>query len=157
MIGNDFRCQQQWQDKMNNILRILSEFQQSSYAHLTPLPHCQQYLKYGFCSSAELKVLLQFKFLFFSWLFLYFGRSIRYIDELQRFLSEEHWKLSLKLEPIAPSIASSSSSSKESVHSRDPNVMAELNLSPAKGDSKGIEQFYLKEFCWLQSFCFTHV
>lgn len=64
-----------------------------------------------------------------------FSRSVRYIDELQKFIEDDHYKLSLKLEPNSP--AASSSSSKESVPpSKDP--IAELNLSPAKGSLRGL-------------------
>ncbi|KAL0280537.1 UNVERIFIED_CONTAM: hypothetical protein PYX00_001799 [Menopon gallinae] len=87
--------------KMNNILRIISSLQQSEYDHLTPLPHIQNYLN-----------------------------SIRYIEELQKFVEDDQYKLSLKLEP--PSPAPSSSSSKESV-SEVMMTVASLNLSPAKG------------------------
>ena len=69
------------------------------------------------------------------------SRSISYIDELQKFIEEDNYKLSLKLEPNTPS-APSSSSSKESVQSRDPGLVAELNLSPAKGELVDVTCFY---------------
>ncbi|XP_068083654.1 ras-specific guanine nucleotide-releasing factor RalGPS1 isoform X2 [Anabrus simplex] len=91
--------------KMNNILRVISNYQQSDYSHLVHLPHIQNYL-----------------------------RSVRYIEELQKFVEDDQYKLSLKLEP--PSPAPSSSSSKESVSETVASV-ASLNLSPAKGLSSG--------------------
>jgi len=66
--------------KMNNILRIVSNLQQSQYPHLQPLPHIQRYL-----------------------------HSVRYIDELQKFVEDDNYKLSLRLEPPSPAPSSSSS------------------------------------------------
>ena len=87
----------QRQLKMNNIMRIVSELQQSSYSNLTFLPPVAHYLY-----------------------------SIRYIDELQKFIEDDQFKISLRLEPNTVSPPVSSSSSKESV--RPPAAGADLEL-----------------------------
>ncbi|KAH8391028.1 hypothetical protein KR215_004178 [Drosophila sulfurigaster] len=96
---------EQRRNKMNNILRVISNYQQSDYQQIQPNESTQKYLT-----------------------------SIRYIEELQNIFEEEQYKRSLSLEPASPSGPSSSScSSKESfnVESVTP-ALGCLNLSPAK-------------------------
>ncbi|XP_017125189.1 ras-specific guanine nucleotide-releasing factor RalGPS1 isoform X2 [Drosophila elegans] len=96
---------EQRRNKMNNILRVISNYQQSDYKHLQKHEATQKYLT-----------------------------SIRYIEELQNIFEEDQYKRSLNLEPASPSGPSSSScSSKESfnVEAVTP-ALGCLNLSPAK-------------------------
>ncbi|CAB0042555.1 unnamed protein product [Trichogramma brassicae] len=76
-------------------------FQACEYPGIIPLPDVQRYLN-----------------------------SVRYIEELQKFLEDDHFKLSMRLEPNSP--IPSSSSSKESVENVATGVAA-LSLSPARG------------------------
>ncbi|XP_063977138.1 ras-specific guanine nucleotide-releasing factor RalGPS2 isoform X3 [Diachasmimorpha longicaudata] len=87
--------------KMNTVLTRVTVFQASDYSSIIPLPDVQRYLN-----------------------------SVRYIEELQKFLEDDHFKLSMKLEPNSP--VASSSSSKESVGDVATGVAA-LSLSPARG------------------------
>jgi len=95
--------------KMNNILRLVSELQQSKYDNLTVIAWIQDYLS-----------------------------DVRYIDELQKFLEDDQFKLSQRLEPSSPPAASRESVAARPAH---PDLLQELNLSPAKRAARSGQRF----------------
>uniref|UniRef100_A0A1A9WQS3 Ras-GEF domain-containing protein n=1 Tax=Glossina brevipalpis TaxID=37001 RepID=A0A1A9WQS3_9MUSC len=96
---------EQRRNRMNNILRVIANYQQSNYTYIQAKTTTQKYLN-----------------------------SIRYIEELQNIFEEDQYKKSLKLEPASPMAPSSSScSSKESCNAEMVTpALACLSLSPAK-------------------------
>lgn len=104
--------------KMNNILRVISNYQGSDYSHIQPIAKTLNYLN-----------------------------SVRYIEELQNIFEDDQYKKSLKLEPLPSSPSSSAvngknmypkqatSTTSENSSQMHPTTLASLNLSPAKSSS----------------------
>ncbi|XP_070500497.1 ras-specific guanine nucleotide-releasing factor RalGPS1 isoform X4 [Chironomus tepperi] len=97
--------------KMNNILRVISIYQNSDYSHIPVVERTRKYLQ-----------------------------SVRYIEELQNIFEDEQYKKSLKLEPPAknqakPDASTSSMNQGANNFCNLESGIASLNVSPAKSSS----------------------
>ncbi|KAL7040565.1 hypothetical protein ACKWTF_000449 [Chironomus riparius] len=97
--------------KMNNILRVISIYQNSDYSHILVVERTRKYLQ-----------------------------SVRYIEELQNIFEDEQYKKSLKLEPPAknqakPDASTSSMNQGANNFCNLESGIASLNVSPAKSSS----------------------
>ncbi|KAL4825905.1 hypothetical protein H8958_013844 [Nasalis larvatus] len=92
---------EQRSNQMNNILRIIADLQVScSYDHLTTLPHVQKYLK-----------------------------SVRYIEELQKFVEDDNYNMMCQLSVVESK--SATFPSEKARHLLDDSVLE--SRSPRKG------------------------
>uniref|UniRef100_A0A8D8KCG9 Ras-specific guanine nucleotide-releasing factor RalGPS1 n=1 Tax=Culex pipiens TaxID=7175 RepID=A0A8D8KCG9_CULPI len=101
--------------KMNNILRVISNYQGSDYTHIQPISNTLNYLN-----------------------------SVRYIEELQNIFEDDQYKKSLKLEPTSTSpetngkhsfVKPNTSSTAVDSNQIHPCSLASLNLSPSHKSS----------------------